>query len=262
MWPRVIALLSLVAACGDDVEGPAVLDASCVGTAAGPRVLVFTRENLWQHGSTPVARDTILAMCGSRGFTVTASHDPHAIDDARLAATDTIVFAVTSGEILDADARAALEPWLRGGGGLVGLHSASATELSWPFYIDVLGAQFLKHPPGLFEATVRVDAPAHPIVAGLPAAWVRTDEWYDFTDRPEDREGLEVLLSLDEATLPADYPADFRVGVHPIAWAHERLGGRVFYTAMGHTLESYAEPAFVDMIGRAIEWTAAGHARR
>ncbi len=117
---------------------------------------------------------------------------------------------MTSGPVLDDLARAALEPWLRAGGGLVGLHSASATELDWPFFVDELGAQFLRHPPWLFAATVRVDAPAHP---------------------------------------------------HPIAWAHQRFGGRAFYTALGHTPESYAEPAFLALVAQAIEWTAAGHPR-
>jgi len=31
---------------------------------------------------------------------------------------------------------------------------------------------------------------------------------------------------------------------HPIAWCQEIDGGRSWYTAMGHTVESYAEPLF------------------
>ena len=34
-------------------------------------------------------------------------------------------------------------------------------------------------------------------------------------------------------------PAD-----HPVAWYHEYDGGRAWYTALGHTREAYAEPAF------------------
>ena len=30
---------------------------------------------------------------------------------------------------------------------------------------------------------------------------------------------------------------------HPIAWYHRFDGGRAFYTELGHTDESYAEPA-------------------
>ncbi|HKD36291.1 MAG TPA: ThuA domain-containing protein, partial [Pirellulales bacterium] len=31
---------------------------------------------------------------------------------------------------------------------------------------------------------------------------------------------------------------------HPIAWCHDFDGGHSWYTAMGHTKESFAEPLF------------------
>lgn len=255
-----------MAACGDgapvgdggpdsSTPRPAELDGSCTGTG-GPRVLVFTRETLWMHPSTPVASAALLAMCESRGFSVIASHDAAVFDGARLADVDVVVFAVTSGDVLDAPGRAALEAWARGGGGVVGIHSASATELSWPFFVDLIGGTFRTHPPQLVRADVTVTAAAHPVAAGLPARWTRTDEWYAYGGRPEEVAGQEVVLSLDEASADPALPADQQVGFHPMAWTHQRLGGRVFYTAMGHTPESYAEPAFLDLLAAAIRWTA------
>ena len=35
---------------------------------------------------------------------------------------------------------------------------------------------------------------------------------------------------------------------HPITWCHDYEGGRVFYTALGHTNESYADIRFQEMI--------------
>ncbi len=47
---------------------------------------------------------------------------------------------------------------------------------------------------------------------------------------------------------------------HEFKWldkAHIRDDGyRVFYTALGHTRESYVEPAFVTHLREAIRWTA------
>jgi type 1 glutamine amidotransferase len=43
---------------------------------------------------------------------------------------------------------------------------------------------------------------------------------------------------------------------HPIVWSHTYEGGRSFYTALGHTQESFSETAFVDHLGRAILWAA------
>ncbi|MBK7071081.1 MAG: ThuA domain-containing protein [Myxococcales bacterium] len=256
MRPLVL-LLALAAACGDDlvVRRDPVIDAACRGTADQPRVLVFSRETLWTHPSTPVARAALVDMCATRGFTVTASSDPAAFTSGVLADVDVVVFAVTSGNVLDEPARDAFEPWVRAGGGVVGLHSASATEYDWPFFVELIGARFRTHPPVLTVADVTVEDPAAPSATGLPARWSRTDEWYAFHERPEDQ-GVHVVLALDEASAQPPLPDDQRVGYHPIAWTDDHLGGRMFYTAMGHTPESYAEPAFLDLVAHALTWAA------
>jgi len=43
-------------------------------------------------------------------------------------------------------------------------------------------------------------------------------------------------------------------GDHPIAWYQVYEGGRSFYTALGHTSESYQEPLFVAQLAEAVEW--------
>ncbi|MEZ4400161.1 MAG: ThuA domain-containing protein [Kofleriaceae bacterium] len=254
---RALVMSTLVvAACGDNAAPPpraAAIDAACVGTADAPRVLVFSRETLWMHPSTPVAQAALIAMCGTHGFSVTASRDPAVFDATRLAEVDVVVFAVTSGNVLDPRGREAFEAWVRAGGGVVGIHSASATEYDWPFFVDLIGAQFRTHPAELIEANVTNEAPSSPITAGLPSVWPRTDEWYVFHTRPEESR-LQIVLALDESSALPPVPADLQVGYHPIAWTNEKQGGRMFYTAMGHTPESYAEPSFLDLIANAIVW--------
>ena len=49
-----------------------------------------------------------------------------------------------------------------------------------------------------------------------------------------------VLATLDETT----YSGGAMGADHPIAWCQEIDGGRSWYTAMGHTKESYDEPLF------------------
>jgi len=72
----------------------------------------------------------------------------------------------------------------------------------------------------------------------LPVIWRRTDEWYNFRSNP--RGTAHVLAALDETTYSGG-----KMGYdHPIAWCQEIDGGRSWYTAMGHTVESYAEPLF------------------
>jgi cytochrome c len=66
------------------------------------------------------------------------------------------------------------------------------------------------------------------------------DEWYNFRANP--RPLVRVLATLDETTYS---PGEGAMGAdHPIAWSHEFQGGRAWYTAGGHTDESYSEPLF------------------
>ncbi len=43
---------------------------------------------------------------------------------------------------------------------------------------------------------------------------------------------------------------------HPIAWYHRFDGGRAFYTELGHTNESYADPLFRSHLAGGIIWAA------
>jgi len=61
-----------------------------------------------------------------------------------------------------------------------------------------------------------------------------------------------VLLNLDETS----YKGGTMGKNHPIAWYQEFNGGRMFYSAGGHTDESYIEPLFVKHILRGIEYAA------
>ena len=231
------------------------IDGLCTGQPTGPRVLVYTYENLWRHYSNYDARLALYDMCETRGFNVTTTNDPHAINATRLADFDVVVFSITSGPGIDAQGLADFEAWLRAGHGMVGLHSASATEPDWTFYYDNIGARFAGHVPGMQEAQVLI-MPGHPITDGLPITYLHTDEWYFFQTPPEDNTDMQMLLALDESTLPSDYPEQYKVGYHPIGWAHEKLGGRVFYTALGHNPQTFEDPIALELIGRAVEWAA------
>ena len=140
-----VLLCAGLAACG----GPAAAPGGS-GPAAGPvpyRVLVFTRTTGFRHASIPTGIATVRALGAEDGFAVTATEDPGAFRPAELAGYRAVVFLSTTGDVLDPAGRSALEAYVRGGGGFVGVHSASDTEYGWPFYAELVGARFAGHPP-------------------------------------------------------------------------------------------------------------------
>ncbi|RNC84583.1 MAG: carbohydrate-binding protein [Balneola sp.] len=206
------------------------------------KVLVFSKTAGFRHSSIDEGIAAIQQLGLDNDFEVDATEDASAFTFANLIQYDAVIFLSTTGDILDADQQTAFEQYIQSGGGFVGIHAASDTEYDWPWYGELVGAYFASHPPGTTEATIEVADKNHPSTEGLPDYWVRTDEWYNFQDNP--RGDVHVLATLDEGTFSGG-----TMGYdHPIAWMHDYDGGRAWYTAGGHTEESYSEALFLEHI--------------
>ena len=95
-----------------------------------------------------------------------------------------------------------------------------------------------------------------PIMAGFGETFVHTDEWYTFEESAREV-GSHVLATLDESSYtPEAFYQDLRMGDHPIIWLACPGRGRSFYSALGHTAETYARPEHERMLEAAIAWAA------
>ncbi|MCE6998717.1 ThuA domain-containing protein [Saccharothrix sp. S26] len=212
-------------------------------------VLVFSKTAGFRHDAIPAGIQLIRDLGAANSFTVTATEDSAQFTTSNLARFEAVVFLNTTGDVLNATQQTAFESYVRGGGGYVGVHSASDTEYDWPFYGELVGTYFSSH-PAIQQATVRVENRAHAATAHLSPAWTRTDEWYNF--RGNVRSTARVLATLDEST----YSGGSMGGDHPHTWCKTVQAGRSFYTGSGHTQASYAEPGFRAMILGGIRYAA------
>jgi type 1 glutamine amidotransferase len=200
------------------------------------KVLVFSKTAAFRHTSIPNGLAAIQQLGVENNFQVVATEDATLFNDAFLAQFHVVVFLMTTGDVLDTTQQAAFERYIRAGNGFVGIHSASDTEYTWPWYGGLVGAYFSNH-PAIQKATVRVEDSQHPSTRFFASPWIRNDEWYNFQTNP--RTSVHVLATLDESTYSGG-----TMGDHPIAWYHDYDGGRAWYTAGGHTATSYTEPLF------------------
>lgn len=184
-------------------------------------MLIFTRTTGYRHDSIPAG----VAALSRMGLAVDVTDR---FPTRRLSRYEAVVFLSTTGDPLPgASQRRALRRYIAHGGGFLGVHAAADAGSTWPWYRRLVGATFKHHAPGTPSAVVTVTDPASPATRGLPRAWRRTDEWYEFRDDPSRR--VHVLATVDG---------------HPIAWCRRFGGGRSVYTGMGHTSASYSEPLF------------------
>ncbi len=245
MAAAIVGATIATAACAD--AGPLEVPPAQTGFT----IMVFTRTEAYRHDSIPQGIAAIEALGARHQFEVVATEDPSQFTDSNLAQFDAVVWLSTSGDVLDEDQQAAFERYIQGGGGFVGVHAAADTEYDWPWYGELLGTFFASH-PAIQEATVQIVDTAHPSTIGLPLEWTRTDEWYDF--RTDPGPDVHVLATVDEST----YEGGTTGPDHPIAWCHEHDGGRAWYTAMGHTSDSYIDPYFLEHLLGGIRYAALG----
>jgi type 1 glutamine amidotransferase len=214
-----------------------------------PMILVFSKTAGYRHASIKDGIAAIRKLAAEHNIGADFTEDSTVFNAENLARYKAVVFLSTSGNILDAQQKAAFEHYIHSGGGYVGVHSATDTEYEWAWYGRLVGAFFKNH-PSITHATIDVEDHQHVSTAMLPEKWVRTDEWYNF--RTDPRSNVHVLMTLDEST----YKGGTMGKDHPIAWYHAFEGGRAWYTALGHTSESYSEPLFLAHLWGGIAYAA------
>ena len=209
-------------------------------------VLAFTKTGGFRHDCIEPGGAALKEYFKERNINYTQSDDTSLFEGNKLDDFDVIIFFQTTGNVLDSFQQEALVKHVKSGKGFVGIHAAADAEYDWAWYAGLVGAQFESH-ANIQEATiVKVDT-HHLASKHLPDRWSRTDEWYNFRQVPSN---VHVLLSIDETTYEGGTHGDS----HPMAWYHEYDGGRSFYTALGHTVESYSDTLFLKHVYEGVKW--------
>ncbi len=221
-----LCLLFVLVGCEKKRQGP-------------PKLLVFSKTMAFKHASIPAGIAALEKLGQENDFVVDTTTNGELFTDENLAQYSAVVFLSTTGNVLNANEEAAFERYIQAGGGYVGIHASADTEYDWGWYNKLVGAQFLSHPAGTPEADFIIQDKNHPSTEFFTeTVWHRTDELYNYKNIYD---GINVLVTVDEST----YEGGENGENHPMAWYHDFDGGRAFYTAGGHTDESYSEELFL-----------------
>ncbi|QIK78279.1 ThuA domain-containing protein [Sphingomonas piscis] len=241
-WARTI-VLSVAAA----------VMASAPAQAARKQVLIFSKTTGYRHASIEAGVAALKQLGTREKIDMTATEDDSVFTDASLKKYDAIILLSNTtdpkkpeSEWFQGDKRTAFVNFVQRGGGILGIHAATDSHYHWPWYQKMIGGHFARHPQGTPTGTIHVEAKDHPSTARMPTSITRADEWYYFDDY---NPTMKLLVTVDPQSI-----GQTDVNPNPVSWAHTYEGGRVFYTAMGHTNESYSEPNFLNHVAGGLKW--------
>jgi type 1 glutamine amidotransferase len=237
------------------------IEAAVLSTASAvpkkPRkVLVFWRADAIQHKTgVPAANQAIALLAQKTGaFQVDYSRDYDVLDLAILSKYDAVLMNSTAHlAIPDEAKKQAFLDYVKGGGGIIGIHAAIDTFKDWPAGAEVIGATFGGHPfvPTGYWA-VKIEDSDHRLTRAFGGkGFVMHDEIYEMGE-PYTRANRRVLLSLDlsdPATAAVMRPIPGKESTHredkdfAVAWVKHYGAGRVFYADFGHVAGPFQNPA-------------------
>jgi type 1 glutamine amidotransferase len=269
LWTGAAGAQTPAAPTGPGGRGNPQFPAGRGGPAPIPRkhLLVVGQTRGFHHGTTSNAMATFWKLGKESGLWDTeirtdwewvtkkpAGSEAHNIDWF-----DAIALVNTTGTwSADDESKAALLAFVHDDGkGLVAAHAALDANYNWPDYRDMLGGWFQAHPWGTFDAPVIVEDPSFPAMRHFPARFRMYDEMY--SPKEWSRDQVNVLMRLDESQLNYTNPQYGIENVRPdrdqaIAWAKMYGKGRVFFSSLGHTNESWDNPDVQKMYLEAVQW--------
>jgi len=146
-------------------------------------------------------------------------------------------------ETISPAALESLEGFVRQGGGLLAVHSASASFKQEERYLDILGGSFREHGP-IKRFPVKPIAGQDEIFDSIPAFSV-TDELY--------RHDYDLDNQVHFVTPVGEEH-------EPVVWTRRYGQGRVCYCALGHTVSTMRHPQVQRILQRGLGWACGSSA--
>jgi len=192
-------------------------------------------------------------------------HDLDAILRTRLERYSAILLYFHASKVSE-ESLAALDTYVAEGGGLVAIHSASASFEEHRAYSAILGGRFLQH--GVIAPyTVRQTRKAGAFAGGGPSSG-RSDNARRSAHLAPDFPPIDSFTIRDELYVHEYDPDNFvhfvvdtEDGPEPVVWSRLHGKGRVFYLAAGHRTDTLRHPAIRNILRYGIRWAADAESR-
>ena len=225
-------------------------------------LLVFSKTNHYRHKGAIERGNLFFEQTADKnGWDIVVTENAAIHNAEQLAQFDVIIWNNATDPALTNEQQQAMKQFITEGGGFIAIHAAGDdSHTGWAWYqTEVIRTPYSGHTiwPQFQLATMLLDRAEHPVMKALPTSWEHDEEWYSFEHSPRET-GVDILATVDEQTYFPGYwinGQDLAMGDdHPVIWAHQLVGGRVVYTALGHQAKTFELPWYQQLLERAVIW--------
>ena len=226
-------------------------------------VLLFSKTTGYRHGKSIDASKPVFADLAKKNQWFLYETESGGIFNAeQLAKFKAVIFNNSTGEVINAEQKKALENYVENGGTFIGIHGAGDDSHHWDWYEqNLLGSKFSHHPlkPQFQSADIILEPLSDSTLwHQLSPKWTHTDEWYIFFENPRQK-GFNIIYTIDgDKVIPNGnmlWIKDKNKGMgkdHPVAWYKTTGKGRTFYTSIGHDKRAWERAEFKQLLENAV----------
>ena len=227
---------------------------------AQKKILVYTQSFGFRHsvvarpltGELSHAEKILKEILPKAGYEVFVSQDFNDLNRDQFKNYDAIIFYTTGDPRINRDN---FMKWIKDGGALIGVHSATDTFKEWEDYYKLVGGTFKTHGGNQMDVTIVSDDAKHPSTRMLPKAWRINDEIYQMNNFSKDN--VKMLLHIDTKNMTDEELKHHKMdrnGYYPVAYTNTLGKGRMFYTSLGHREDVWTDATFQEHLLGGIAW--------
>jgi len=205
----------------------------------------------WQGHKPKEYTEKISKLLRMSGAEVTISPSVAVYEDSTfLSSVDLIIQSITMDKLTDAQAKGLLSAIRDGGIGFAGCHGGMGDAFrETTAYQYMVGGQFVGHPGGQVDHTVKITDQNDPVTQGVQNFAIHTEQYYMHVDP-----NVKVLATTQ---FTGEHDEWIEGATMPVAWKKYYGKGRIFYLSLGHHPELFDEnPSAKTLLMRGFQWAS------
>ena len=168
------------------------------------------------------------------------------LDKTVMSKTDLIIQHITMSTIKSSESKA-LQNAVANGTALAGCHGGLGDAFrNDTEYQYMIGGQFVKHPGGQVDYSVKISKPEHIVTVGIKDFSLNSEQYYMHIDP-----SLNVIAT---TVFNGDYDPWIKGIEMPVVWTKTYGKGKIFYSSLGHSADIFEIPEVWKIMTRGVTW--------